>query len=150
MRIALYQPDIPQNTGNIFRIAACFGVDIDIIEPLGYIFDDKRFKRSSMDYLQYVNYKRHIDWDNFYKWTIENNYNLILLTTKSNKKYYEYKFRKNDVLLFGRESAGVPEKVHRCVHERLKIPMIKGLRSINVSSAVSLVVGEALKQLNLF
>tara|TARA_B100000029_G_C17493277_1_gene929870 strand:- start:322 stop:774 length:453 start_codon:yes stop_codon:yes gene_type:complete len=150
MRIALYQPDIPQNTGNIFRIAACFGVHIDIIEPVGYIFNDKRFKRSSMDYLQYVNYKRHIDWDNFYKWTIENNYNLILLTTKSNKKYYEYKFRKNDVLLFGRESAGVPEKVHKCVHERLKIPMIKGLRSINVSSAVSLVVGEALKQLNLF
>ena len=150
MRIALYQPDIPQNTGNIFRIGACFGIDIDIIEPVGYIFDDKRFKRSSMDYMQYVNYKRHLDWDIFYKWTKDNNYNLILLTTKSNNKYYEYKFRKNDILLFGRESAGVPEKVHKCVHKRIKIPMINGLRSINVSSAVSLVVGEALKQLKLF
>ena len=103
MRIALYQPDIPQNTGNIFRIAACFGVDIDIIEPVGYIFDDKRFKRSSMDYMQYVNYKRHLDWDIFYKWTKDNNYNLILLTTKSNNKYYEYKFRKEFLYFLGSE-----------------------------------------------
>ena len=86
MRIALYQPDIPQNTGNIFRLAACLGLSVDIIEPTGYIFNDKRFRRSSMDYLEHVDYKKHIDWDSFYQWSKKQNYRLILLTTKS-KKY---------------------------------------------------------------
>ena len=150
MRIALYQPDIPQNTGNIFRLGACLGINIDIIEPTGYIFDDKRFKRSSMDYIDHINYKRHLDWETFFNWSKKNNFRLILLTTKSDKIYYNYNFNNNDILIFGRESAGVPEKVHNAVDEKLTIPMVKGLRSINVSSAAALVAGEACRQLNLF
>jgi len=150
MRIALYQPDIPQNTGNIFRLGACLGFKIEVIMPAGYIFEDKRFKRSSMDYSQFVKYKKHLDWEEFYKWSKKNKYRLILLTTKSNKKYTDYSFKKNDILLFGRESAGVPEEVHSVADERLLIPMKKKMRSINISSAVSLVIGEAYRQLRLF
>ena len=149
MRIALFEPDIPQNTGNIFRLGACFGIPIDIIEPTGYLFDDKRFQRSSMDYINHINYKRHLDWETFFNWSKKNNFRLILLTTKSDKIYYKYNFNNNDILIFGRESAGVPEKVHNAVDEKLTIPMVKGLRSINVSSAAALVVGEACRQLNL-
>ena len=150
MRIALYEPDIPKNTGNIFRLGACLGVNIDIIEPTGYIFNDKRFKRSAMDYIKNIEYKRHLDWDTFFVWANSNNFRLILLTTKSDKNYCDYNFQENDILLFGRESAGVPEKVHNAVDEKLTIPMVNGLRSINVSSSVALVVGEACRQLNLF
>ena len=150
MRIALFQPDIPQNTGNILRLGACFGISIDIIEPTGYVFDDKRFKRASMDYIRHIDYTRHVDWEVFYNWSKKNNYRLILLTTKSKNKYYDYKFKNNDILLFGRESAGVPDEIHRTVHEQITIPMLSGLRSINVSSAVALVVGEAYRQLKLF
>ena len=149
MRIALYEPDIPQNTGNIFRLGACLGINIDIIEPTGYVFDDKRFKRSSMDYIDHIKYKRHLDWETFSNWSKKNNFRLILLTTKSDKIYYNYNFNNNDILIFGRESAGVPKKVHNAVDEKITIPMVKGLRSINVSSAVALVVGEACRQLNL-
>ena len=149
MRIALYEPDIPQNTGNIFRLGACLGINIDIIEPAGYVFDDKRFKRSSMDYIDHINYKRHLDWETFFNWSKKNNFRLILLTTKSDKIYYNYNFNNNDILIFGRESAGVPKKVHNIVDEKITIPMVKGLRSINVSSAVALVAGEACRQLNL-
>ena len=150
MRIALYEPDIPQNTGNILRLGACLGLDIDIIEPTGYIINDKHLKRSAMDYIKHIEYKRHLDWDSFFKWAKDNNFRLILLTTKSDKNYCDYVFKKNDILLFGRESAGVPEKIHNTVNEKLTIPMVKGLRSINVSSAVAIVVGEACRQLNLF
>ena len=150
MRIALYEPDIPQNTGNIFRLGACLGINIDIIEPTGYVFDDKRFKRSSMDYIDHINYKRHLDWETFSNWSKKNNFRLILLTTKSDKIYYNYNFNNNDILIFGRESAGVPKKIHKIVDEKITIPMVKGLRSINVSSAVALVAGEACRQLNLF
>ena len=149
MRIALFEPDIPQNTGNIFRLGACLGIEIDIIEPTGYVFDDKRFKRSSMDYIDHIKYRRHLDWDTFYKWSKNNNFRLILLTTKSKKKYTKYQFKNNDILLFGRESAGVPTNVHEVVDEQLTIPMKKNLRSINVSSSVALVAGEACRQLEL-
>ena len=149
MRIALFEPDIPQNTGNIFRLGACLGIEVDIIEPTGYVFDDKKFKRSSMDYIDHIKYKRHLDWDTFYEWSKKNNFRLILFTTKSKKKYIEYKFQHNDILLFGRESAGVPQSVHDIVNEKLTIPMKKNLRSINVSSSVALVVGEACRQLDL-
>jgi tRNA (cytidine/uridine-2'-O-)-methyltransferase len=149
MRIALFEPDIPQNTGNIFRLGACLGIEVDIIEPTGYVFDDKRFKRSSMDYIDHTKYKRHLDWNMFYEWSKKNNFKLILFTTKSKKKYTEYQFQHNDILLFGRESAGVPQNVHNIVDERLTIPMKKNLRSINVSSSVALVVGEACRQLKL-
>ena len=149
MRIALFEPDIPQNTGNIFRLGACLGFEVDIIEPTGYVFDDKRFKRSSMDYIDHIKYKRHLDWSAFYEWSKKNNFRLILLTTKSEKIYIEYKFQHNDILLFGRESAGVPQSIHEIVDEQLTIPMKKNLRSINVSSSVALVVGEACRQLKL-
>jgi len=149
MRIALFEPDIPQNTGNIFRLGACLGIEVDIIEPTGYVFDDKRFKRSSMDYINHIKYKRHLDWETFYKWSKKNNFRLILLTTKSKQKYTEYQFKNNDILLFGRESAGVPQNIHDIVDEQLTIPMKKNLRSINVSSSVALVIGEACRQLDL-
>ena len=150
MRIALYQPDIPQNTGNIFRLAACLDVSVDITEPAGFFFEDKRLQRSLMDYIDHLDYKRHVDWEAFYQWSKTHNQKLILLTTKSQKKYYDFKFNNSDILLFGRESAGVPEKIHQCVNERLLIPMQKGLRSLNVSSAASMDLGEALRQLNNF
>jgi len=148
MRIALYQPDIPQNTGNIFRLAACMGVSVDIIEPAGFFFDDKRLERSLMDYINHLDYKRHVDWDAFRAWYNNHEYKIILLTTYAKKKYVDYKFNNNDILLFGSESSGVPKEIHQCADERLLIPMKKGLRSLNVSSAVSMIVGEALRQIN--
>ena len=148
MRIALFEPDIPQNTGNIFRLGACLGIEIDIIEPTGYLFDDKKFRRSSMDYIKHIKYRRHLDWDTFFDWSKKKFYRIILLTTKTKKKYTDYMFQDNDILLFGRESAGVPKFVHNIVNEQLTIPMVKGLRSINVSSSVAIVIGEACRQLN--
>ena len=147
MRIALFEPDIPQNAGNIFRLGACLGVSIDIIEPAGFVIDDKRLKRASMDYYEYLDLTKHLSWEKFYEWSKENSYRLILLTTKSTKSYYDYKYQPNDIILFGRESAGVPEYVHETVDERLTIPMIKGPRSINLSSSVSMVAGEMIRQL---
>ena len=149
MRIALFEPDIPQNAGNIFRLGACLGVSIDIIEPAGFVIDDKRLKRASMDYYDYLDLTKHLSWEKFYEWSKRNSYRLILLTTKSTKSYYDYKYQPNDIILFGRESAGVPEYVHETVDERLTIPMIKGPRSINLSSSVSIVAGEMIRQLKL-
>ena len=146
MRIALYQPDIPQNTGNIFRLGACLGISVDIIEPTGFIFDDKKFKRSAMDYIDHINYKRHIDWQHFYDWSLEKKYRLILMTTKARQSFYEFEFHSSDILLFGRESAGVPDNIHELVNHRLTIPMKKGVRSINLSSSVAFVLGEGLRQ----
>ena len=148
MRIALYQPDIPQNTGNIFRLGACLGVSVDIIEPTGFIFDDKKFKRSAMDYIDYINYKKHIDWQHFYDWAQKKKLRLILMTTKTNQSFYKFQFHSSDILLFGRESAGVPDNIHQIVDHRLTIPMKEGVRSINLSSSVALVLGEGLRQTN--
>ena len=148
MRIALYQPDIPQNTGNIFRLGACLGVSVDIIEPTGFIFDDKKFKRSAMDYIDHIDYKRHIDWQHFYDWAQENKFRLILMTTKTKLSFYKFQFQSSDILLFGRESAGVPESIHQIVDHRLTIPMKEEVRSINLSSSVALVLGEGLRQTN--
>ena len=149
MRIALFEPDIPQNAGNIFRLGACLGIPIDIIEPAGFVIDDKRLRRASMDYYDYLDLTKHISWENFYDWSKINSYRLILLTTKSQKSYYDYNFQKNDILLFGRESSGVPDKVHSTVNERLTIPMVKGPRSINLSSSVAMVASEVIRQLKL-
>ena len=149
MRIALFEPDIPQNAGNIFRLGACLGIPIDIIEPAGFVIDDKRLKRASMDYYDYLDLTKHESWEKFYEWSKKNSYQLILLTTKSQKSYYDYKFQPKDIILFGRESAGVPDYVHEAVDERLTIPMIKGPRSINLSSSVSMVAGEMIRQLKL-
>ena len=148
MRIALYQPDIPQNTGNIFRLGACMGVAVDIIEPTGFVFDDKKFRRSAMDYIDHLEYKKHDDWERFYKWIKENKFRLILMTTKSEDSLYNFEFRSSDILLFGRESAGVPDNIHQIVDHRLTIPMKDGVRSINLSSSVALVLGESLRQTN--
>ena len=148
MRIALYQPDIPQNTGNIFRLGACLGVSVDIIEPTGFIFDDKKFKRSAMDYIDHIDYKKHIDWQQFYDWSQEKKYRLILMTTKARQSFYEFEFHSSDILLFGRESAGVPDNIHQIVDHRLTIPMKEGVRSINLSSSVAIVLGEGLRQTN--
>tara|TARA_B100000579_G_scaffold395382_1_gene373381 strand:- start:147 stop:599 length:453 start_codon:yes stop_codon:yes gene_type:complete len=147
MRIALFEPDIPQNAGNIFRLGACLGMPIDIIEPAGFVIDDKRLKRASMDYYDYLDLTKHESWEKFYEWSKKNTYQLILLTTKSQKSYYDYKFQPKDIILFGRESAGVPNYVHASVDERLTIPMIKGPRSINLSSSVAMVAGEMIRQL---
>tara|TARA_B100000965_G_scaffold392287_1_gene401673 strand:- start:3792 stop:4244 length:453 start_codon:yes stop_codon:yes gene_type:complete len=150
MRIALFEPDIPQNTGNILRLGACLNIEVDIIEPAGFLFNDKRFKRASMDYIKFAKYKKHIDWSEFYGWSKKNNFRLILFTTKSKNKYFNYKFKKKDILLFGRESAGVPNFVRNNVDESLTIPMKKKMRSINLSSSVAIVVGEACRQLNIY
>ena len=147
MRIALFEPDIPQNTGNILRTSACLGIDVEIIGPTGFIIDDKRFRRAAMDYINYVNYTIHIDWKSFYNWSLDNNYRLILLTTKSKNNYTKYNFQDDDILIFGKESAGVPNFVHECVNKKITIPIKEKLRSMNVSSAVAMVVGEAQRQL---
>ena len=149
MRIALFEPDIPQNAGNVFRLGACLGISIDIIEPTGFVIDDKRLKRASMDYYDYLDLTKHISWKEFYNWSQKKSYRLILLTTKSKKSYYNYTFKKNDILIFGRESAGVPQMVHDIVDERLTIPMVDGPRSINLSSSVAMIAGEAIRQLRL-
>ena len=150
MRIALFEPDIPQNTGNILRLGACLGIEIDIIEPTGFLFDDRKFKRSSMDYINYVKYKKHIDWEGFYNWSIKKKFRLILVTTKTKNSFINYKFKTNDILLFGKETAGVPDYVHDNVNEKITIPMVTGPRSINLSSSVAIIVSEACRQLNLF
>ena len=148
MRIALFEPDIPQNTGNIFRLGACMGVAVDIIEPTGFVFDDRKFRRSAMDYIDHLIYKRHDDWQHFYEWVKEKKFRLILMTTKSKESLYKFEFHPSDILLFGRESAGVPDNIHKIVDHRLTIPMQDGVRSINLSSSVALVLGEGLRQTN--
>ena len=149
MRIALFEPDIPQNAGNIFRLGACLNIPIDIIEPTGFVIDDKKLKRASMDYHDYLDLTKHLSWEKFHDWSLQQSYRLILLTTKSQKSYYDYKFQSKDIILFGRESAGVPKYVHEVVNERLTIPMVEGPRSINLSSSVSIVAGEMVRQLRL-
>ena len=124
------------------------GVAVDIIEPTGFVFDDKKFRRSAMDYIDHLEYKKHDDWEHFYKWIEENKFRLILMTTKSEDSLYNFEFRSSDILLFGRESAGVPDNIHQIVDHRLTIPMKDGVRSINLSSSVALVLGESLRQTN--
>ena len=124
------------------------GVAVDIIEPTGFVFDDKKFRRSAMDYIDHLEYKKHDDWKHFYKWIKENKFRLILMTTKSEDSLYNFEFRSSDILLFGRESAGVPDNIHQIVDHRLTIPMKDGVRSINLSSSVALVLGESLRQTN--
>ena len=146
MRIALFQPDIPQNTGNIIRLATCFNISIDIIHPVGFFLNDKKFKRSAMDYLKYASIKEHSDWDNFYKWSKNKDFRLVLLTTKATNDYCNYSYKKNDIIIFGRESAGVPDKIHTTVNERLIIQIDKRFRSLNLSSAAAIVISEAIRQ----
>ena len=142
--IALYQPDIPQNTAAIIRLCACFDATLEIIEPCGFHLDDKRLKRVAMDYLNKSKIITHTSYEIFL--TKKKNSRIILMTTKAKKNYTNFKFKKKDTLLFGRESEGVPEKVHKKSDERLKIPLKKKLRSLNISMAVAITLSEALRQ----
>ena len=147
MHIALYKPDIPQNTAAIIRLGACLNLKIHIIEPCGFNLHDPRFKRVVMDYLGFSKIFRYEDYNEFLSKNKKRR--IVLMTTKAKKNYHKFIFRKNDILLFGRESAGVPDEVHNLSHERLTIPMIKGPRSINLSSSVAMVASEAVRQLKL-
>jgi tRNA (cytidine/uridine-2'-O-)-methyltransferase len=145
MRLALYQPDIPQNTGAILRLAACFGLPVDIIEPCGFVFDDRRMRRAGMDYLDHVELHRHRSWEAYKAARAAGR--LVLLTTKAAVPHTEVRFEASDSLLLGRESAGVPDEVHAAADVHIRIPMRAGLRSLNVAMAAAIVAGEAMRQL---
>ena len=144
IKVALYEPDIPQNTAAIVRLCACFGVRLDIIEPCGFFLSDKRFKRVVMDYINECKIKSFKDFTEFKK--DKKNERIILMTTKAKRKYFDFKFNKNDTILFGRESAGVPQLVHKSVDYKLIIPIQKKDRSLNIVSSVAITLAEALKQ----
>jgi tRNA (cytidine/uridine-2'-O-)-methyltransferase len=146
MRIALYEPDIPQNTGTILRLAACLGVAAHIIEPAGFPVSDRAFRRAGMDYLDQVAIERHASFAAFAAWRAQAGLRLVLFTTAAATSYLDHAFHGDDVLLFGRESAGVPEAVHAAAQARVVIPMRPGLRSLNVAMAAAMALGEALRQ----
>ena len=144
--IALYQPDIPQNTGAIIRLCSCFGANLEIIEPCGFHLDDKRIKKVAMDYLDKSKIITYSSYENFL--LKKNDSRIVLMTTKAKKKYTDFKFKKEDTIIFGRESEGVPKKVHDDSYERLKIPLKNNQRSLNISIAVAITLAEAIKQNN--
>ena len=146
MQIALFQPDIPPNTGTILRLCACFGITAHIIEPAGFAISDRAFRRAGMDYLDQVNLMRHASWDTFQSWRSAGGFRLLLFTTKGLTSYLDFRYSASDILLFGRESAGVPEAVAASVDARLKIPIRPTFRSLNVAMAAAMAVGEALRQ----
>src|SRR5665213_173053 len=150
MRIALYEPDIPQNTGTILRLCVCLGIEAHIIEPAGFPVTDRAFRRAGMDYLDRVAIARHASFQAFEDWRAAERLGLVLLTTSATRSYLEHAFKDDQVVLFGRESAGVPETVHKAADARLRIPIAEGLRSLNVAMAVALVAGEALRQTRSF
>ena len=145
MRLALYQPDIPQNAGSLMRLGACLGVGIDIIEPCGFLLSDRNFRRAGMDYLKSADIRRHDSWNRF-KQTRDGSGRLVLLTTRGDMPYTAFSFAPADTLLVGRESAGVPDAVAEAADMRVRIPMRNGLRSINVALAATLILGEAKRQ----
>ena len=147
MHIVLYKPDIPQNTAAIIRLGACLRLNIHLIEPCGFNLNDSRFKRVVMDYMNLCKVVRHEDFKSFVKKNKKSR--IVLMTTKAKKLYHTFKFKKNDMLLFGRESAGVPEEIHKMLKNKIKIPMNKKTRSLNVSMSVAIVATEALRQNNL-
>ena len=146
-KIALFEPDIPQNTAAIIRTCACLGAKLEIIEPCGFLLSDKRFKRVVMDYMDEQNIRFYKSSEDFFKF--KKNQRIILMTTKASISYTKFKFDKNDTILFGRESAGVPNKVHKLIKDRLKIPMKNDKRSLNIASSVAIILAESLKQINL-
>jgi tRNA (cytidine/uridine-2'-O-)-methyltransferase len=154
MRLALFEPDIPQNCGTILRMAACFGVPVDIIEPCGFIFGGRQMRRAGMDYLDQVEVSQHASWAKFAESRAESQVNsranlvgrLVLLTTRAEQTHTDFQFKSNDCLILGRESAGVPDLIHDNVDARLRIPMESGLRSLNVAISAAVVLGEALRQ----
>ena len=146
-KIALYEPDIPQNTAAIIRTCACLGAKLEIIEPCGFLLSDKRFKRVVMDYMNEKDISFYKSSDDFFR--SKENQRIILMTTKASISYTKFKFDKKDTILFGRESAGVPEKVHKLIKDRLKIPMKNDKRSLNIASSVAIILAESLKQIKL-
>ena len=144
-KIALFEPDIPQNTAAILRTCGCLGAKLEIIEPCGFLLSDKRFKRVAMDYIDEKNIKFHKSFNEFFK--SKKNQRIVLMTTKASVTYTKFRFEKNDTILFGRESSGVPESVHKLIKNRLKIPMKNNKRSLNVATSVAIVLAESLKQL---
>ena len=147
MHIALYKPDIPQNTVAIIRLSACLNLKVHIIEPCGFNINDSRFKRVVMDYIGFSKIFRYEDYDMFIKKNKKSR--IILMTTKASRHYHKFKFKKNDILLFGRESAGVPESLHKSIKNKVKVPMSKKTRSLNVATSVAIISAEALRQNNL-
>ena len=153
MRLALYQPDIPQNTGTLLRLGACLDLPIDIIEPCGFLFNEKSMRRAGMDYLSFSTYRRHNSWNDFllYRQIHSDEYGrLVLLTTHATQSFIDFEFKQNDIILMGRESAGVPENVHQKADARLLIPMNEHARSINMAVSAAMAVTEALRQINGF
>ena len=148
INIVLYKPDIPQNTAAIVRLSACLNLKIHIIEPCGFNLDDSRFKRVAMDYIKLSLIVRYPSFDSFIKKNFKSR--IILMTTKSKNFYHQFNFKKNDFLLFGRESAGVPDEIHKKIKDRLKVPLSGKARSLNVAMTVAIVAAEALKQNNFF
>lgn len=146
MRIALFQPDIPQNTGTILRLCACLDVETHIIEPAGFPVSDRHFRRAGMDYLDQVSIVRHVSWPAFEQWRQESGGRLVLFSTKGALPYLEHRYAASDILLFGRESAGVPDEVVAAADATLVIPIAPGLRSLNVAMAAAMALGEALRQ----
>ena len=147
MHIVLYKPDIPQNTASIIRLSACLKLNLHIIEPCGFDLNDSRFKRVVMDYMGLSKVLRYDSYDNFIKKNKKSR--IVLMTTKAKKLYHKFKFKKNDMLLFGKESAGVPERMHKLIKDRLKIPMKNNRRSLNIASSVAIILAESLKQTKL-
>ena len=147
-KIALYEPDIPQNTGAIIRICSCLGADLEIIKPCGFFFNDKRFKRVVMDYMDEKMIKFYRDYNEFFE--SKKNQRVILMTTKTSVPYTTFNFKINDTILFGRESAGVPGKIHSLINNKLKIPMINNKRSLNITSSVAIILAENLRQNKFF
>ena len=146
IRIALYQPDIAGNTGTILRFSACLGLGVDIIEPAGFDISDRSLKRAGMDYLAAVTLTRHVSWEHFEEWRQASGRRLVLASTKAAGLYTDLAYRPDDILLFGRESAGVPDRVHETADGRVLIPMVEGQRSINVALSAAMICGEALRQ----
>ncbi len=146
-KIALYEPDIPQNTAAIIRTCACLGAELEIIEPCGFLISDKRFKRVVMDYMDDIKIKIYQSSEDFFK--AKSDQRVILITTKAKKIYTDFKFKINDTLLFGKESAGVPNKVHKILKQKIKIPMIEKKRSLNLSTSVAIILSESQRQLKL-
>jgi tRNA (cytidine/uridine-2'-O-)-methyltransferase len=145
-RLCLYQPDIPQNTGTLLRLAACLGVAVEIVEPAGFDVSDRNLRRAGLDYLDRVAINRHASWRAFEAWRREQRGRLVLATTKAGLPYTDFAYRAPDILLLGRESAGVPDEVHAAADARVVIPMQPGLRSLNVAVSAAMILGEALRQ----
>lgn len=148
LTLALYQPDIPQNCGTMLRMCACLGLSAAIIEPAGFPVTDRHFRRAGMDYLDYVAIERHVSWQTFEAWRRTQGRRLVLLSTKASQNYTEFSYLPGDILLVGRESAGVPDEVHKAADARVLIPLRPPMRSLNVAAAAAMVAGEALRQIS--